>query len=71
VVEYNGGVSESEIRNLLKESLSSYSYHEKTPEKALEFAKYITGLNDNNIYMDENNNLIIKYPNLREKNRNG
>jgi hypothetical protein len=66
VVEYNGDILESEIRDLLKEALSLYAYHEKTPEKVLEFVKYITGLDDSKVYFD-NDNIVIKYPDLEKE----
>jgi hypothetical protein len=67
MVEYNGDIPESEIRNLLKEALAPYAYHEKTPEKVIEFVKYITGLDDTRVYFDNDNNLIIKYPEPEER----
>ena len=60
MVEYNGDIPEEEIRNLLREALASFAYHEKTPEKALEFARYITNLPEDKVYLDENGYIVIE-----------
>lgn len=62
MVEYNGQIAEEEIKNLIKEALAPFSYHEKTLISAREFAKYITNLSDSEVYYDENGYLIINYP---------
>jgi hypothetical protein len=43
--------------NVIEEVMQKYSYHAKTPETALEFAKYITERND--LYLEDD---IIIFP---------
>ncbi len=62
VIEYIGDIQETEIKTIVSEALAVFSYHEKTFDSAKNFAKYITGLSDSEIYYDEDNNLVINYP---------